>query len=62
MQMLAQKFNETDLGVTGEIHTVVHVDTHAYIDSFLDKNEAQDHIYNFEPHKGMWKIISKAVK
>lgn len=44
------------------VHTVVHVDTHAYIDTFTDLEEAEDYIFNNEPERGMWKIITKVFR
>lgn len=44
------------------IHTVVHVDTHAYIDTFTDLEEAEDFIFNHEPESGMWKVITKVLR
>lgn len=60
--VLFDSAHELDIEPAQQIHTVVHTDTHAYIDTFLDKDEADDYVHNFEPHKGMWKIISKAVR
>lgn len=60
-RLMIQQHNDLSLDLPQEIHTVVHVDSHAYVDAFLDKGDAQDHISNFEPVQGMWKIISKVV-
>ncbi len=44
------------------IHTVVHSDTHVYVDSFDSLYEANTFIDETAPEAGCWKVISKVIR